>query len=108
MILTIFRARVRPEARVEYAQLTSRILELARQTPGYLSCKDFVGADGECVTLAEFDSERALRVWSEHREHVEAMRKARASFCLEYRIQVCSVQRGSSFPSRLSVASLGG
>jgi heme-degrading monooxygenase HmoA len=108
MILTVFRSRVRPGAQDEYARWATRIGELARQTPGFVSYKNFVADDGERVTLAQFETERSLRVWSEHREHVEAMRKARASFCIEYRIQVCAVQRGSSFPSAMSVAMFGG
>jgi heme-degrading monooxygenase HmoA len=110
MIVTLFRARLRPGPleEHEYALCAERIVKLARGIPGCLSCRSFMGADGERIIVAEFESERALRVWSEHREHVDAMRRARNTFCLEYRIQVCSVQRNSAFPSGLSVAMLGG
>jgi heme-degrading monooxygenase HmoA len=107
MIVTIFRARVRLEAHDEYVRLAARIGELARQTPGYVSHKSFVADDGERVMLVEFETERAQRVWSERREHLEAKIKGRSEFFAEYRVQVCSVQRESSFPSRVPLAALG-
>jgi len=67
--------------------------------PGYISHKGFVADDGERVTLVEFESEEAQRAWAVQREHVEAKKKGRSSFYQEYRIQVCSVQRESSFPN---------
>jgi heme-degrading monooxygenase HmoA len=98
MIITVFRSRVRPESREEYARWTARMSELARKMPGYVSHKGFVAEDGERVTIVEFESEQALRAWSLHPEHVEAKKKGRASFYSEYRVQVCRVERDSAFP----------
>jgi heme-degrading monooxygenase HmoA len=98
MIVTVFRSRVKPEAQQEYAGWAARMSELARQMPGYISHKGFVAEDGERVTIVEFESEEAQRAWSTQREHVEAKKKGRSSFYSEYRIQICTVQRDSSFP----------
>lgn len=100
MIVTVFRSRVKPEAQEEYARWAARISELARQMPGYISHKGFVAEDGERVTIVEFESEEAQRAWSVNREHAEAKKKGRSSFYLEYRVQVCTVQRDISFPNR--------
>jgi len=99
MVVTVFRSRVRPDAQEEYARWAARMSELARQMPGYVSHKGFVAEDGERVTIVEFESEKAQRAWALHPEHVEAKRRGRASFYLEYRIQVCKVQRHSIFPN---------
>ena len=107
MIITIFRARVRLEANDEYVRLAARIGELAQQAPGYISHKTFVADDGERLMIVEFESERAQRAWSERREHMEAKLKGRADFYAQYRIQVCTLQRESSFPSRVPLAALG-
>jgi heme-degrading monooxygenase HmoA len=107
VIITIFRARVRLEAHDEYVRLAARMGELARQVPGYVSHKCFIADDGERVMIVEFESERAQRIWSERREHMEAKHKGRASFYVQYRVQVCTVQRESSFPSRVPLAALG-
>ncbi len=99
MIVTIFRSRLRPEAQEEYQQWAGRMSALARQMPGYVSHKGFVADDGERVTIVEFESEEAHRAWSAHPEHVEAKQKGRRDFYLEYRIQVCQVQRERAFPN---------
>jgi len=100
MIVTVFRSRVKPEAREEYETRKRSMSELARQMPGYISHKGFMAEDGEQVTIVEFESEEAQRAWSVHREHVEAKKKGRSSFYLEYRVRICTVQRDSSFPNR--------
>lgn len=99
MIVTVFRSRVKPEAREEYGQWARRMSELARSMPGYLSHKGFVADDGEQVTVVEFESEEAMRAWAVHSEHVEAKKKGRKDFYIEYRVQVCSVVRDSRFKS---------
>jgi heme-degrading monooxygenase HmoA len=97
MILTVFRSRVDPEAQEEYARWAARMSELASKMPGYISHKGFTAPDGERVTIVEFESEEAHRAWAVQPEHVEAKKKGRASFYLEYRIQVCSVLRDRAF-----------
>jgi heme-degrading monooxygenase HmoA len=98
MVITVFRSRVKPEAQKEYMQWASRMGELARSMPGYLSHKGFVADDGERVTIVEFESEEAQRAWAVHPEHVAAKKKGRKDFYLEYRVQVCVLQRASAYP----------
>lgn len=98
MIVTVFRSRVKPEAQEEYARWAARMSELARQMSGYVSHKGFVAEDSERVTIVEFESEEAQRAWSMHPEHIEAKKKGRTSFYLEYRVQTCSALRDSAFP----------
>lgn len=100
MIVTVFRSRLRPEARDEYMALAPRMAELARTMPGYLSHKTFVAEDGERVTIVEFESEEAQRNWSTNAEHVAAKKKGRESFYSEYSIQVCTLSRESRFPRK--------
>ncbi|SRR6266704_2326812 len=98
MIVTLFRARLKAEVQEEYGRWTVRMGELAQKMRGYVSHKRFVADDGEQVTIVEFESEEAQRAWSLHPEHVEAKKKGRGSFYLEYRAQICTVQRSSVFP----------
>jgi heme-degrading monooxygenase HmoA len=100
MVVTIFRNRLRPEAREEYAQWMERMSRLAKSMPGYISHKGFAAEDGERVTIIEFESEEALRAWSVNSEHLEAKKKGRKDFYLEYRVQVCDLRRESAFPKK--------
>jgi heme-degrading monooxygenase HmoA len=97
MIVTVFRSRVDPAAQEEYARWAKRMSELAVNMPGYVSHKGFTAPDGERVTIVEFESEEAQRAWAVHPEHVEAKKKGRADFYLEYRVQVCNVVRDTGF-----------
>jgi heme-degrading monooxygenase HmoA len=97
MVVTVFRSRLRAESAEEYKRWAARMSELARTMPGYLSHKSFTADDGERVTLVEFESEEAQRVWATNAEHVEAKKRGRADFYQEYRIQICTVVRESAY-----------
>lgn len=100
MVITVFRARVRPELQDEYVEWVARMGELAAKMPGFISHKGFRADDGERVSIVEFDSEEAQRAWRVHPEHVAAQIKGRKEFYEEYRIQVCVLQRESVHPKR--------
>ncbi len=99
MIATIFRSRLNPDPSMqdEYARWAARMSELAQGMPGFVSVKSFGADDGERVTIAVFESSETLRAWSMHPEHVEAKKKGRSGFYLDYRVQVCEVLRDSAF-----------
>ena len=99
MMLTVFRSRLREEARSEYMALAPRMSELARTIPGYRSHKVFVAEDGERVTIVEFEHEAVQRQWATHLEHVAAKKAGRDSFYSEYSLQVCNVTRDTRFRS---------
>lgn len=100
MIVTVFRSRLNPEAQEEYLAWATRMSELAKTVPGYISHKSFVALDGERVTIVEFETEEGMRTWAKHPEHVEAKKKGRKTFFTEYRVQVCNVSRDSAFPQQ--------
>jgi heme-degrading monooxygenase HmoA len=97
MVVTIFRNRLKPANVAEYYEWAERIAALARTMPGYISHKGFTAEDGERVTIVEFADEASQRAWSTEMQHVEAKKKGRADFYSEYKIQICSVQRESTF-----------
>jgi heme-degrading monooxygenase HmoA len=97
MIVTVFRSRLREEARAEYLALASRMAALAETVPGFKSRKTFVAEDGERLILVEFENEASQRNWSVNAEHVAAKKKGREFFYSEYTLQVCNVVRESRF-----------
>ena len=97
MVVTIFRNRLKPENVAEYYEWAERIAALARTMPGYVSHKGFTAEDGERVTIVEFADEASQRGWSTQMQHVEAKKKGRADFYTEYKIQICKVERESTF-----------
>ncbi len=97
MILAVFRSRLRPKAVPEYRTLAERLGAIAKTMPGYIAHKGFIAADGEQVTLVEFDTAENLREWSKHPDHVKAKVLGRKSFYESYRVQLCTVTRDDAF-----------
>ena len=108
MVITVFRSRLKPQARQEYLQWAGRMSELARSMPGYISHKGFTADDGERVTLVEFETEEAQRAWALHPQHLEAQRKGQKDFYSEFRVQVCILARESVFPRAITATPAGG
>lgn len=100
MIVTVFRSRLRPESADEYGDWSTRMSDLAKTMPGYISHKGFVAPDGERVTIVEFEDEESLKGWRQQTDHMAAQKKGRADFYSEYKIQVCTVQRQTEFPKK--------
>jgi heme-degrading monooxygenase HmoA len=98
MIITVFRNRLRPDATEAYAELAPKMAELAKQQPGFLAMKTFTAADGERVTIAEFESDEAIVAWRENAEHKLAQERGRTELYTEYTTQTCTVIRESRFP----------
>ena len=99
MIVTVFRSRLKPEARTAYDPMAAHMSELARAMPGYISHKVFTADDGERVTIVEFESEETHNAWGQHPEHRAAKMQGRAEFYSDYKLQVCDVKRQSKMPT---------
>ena len=100
MVITVFRSRLKPEGAEEYYKLAPKMSELARTMPGYISHKVFVAEDGERLTLVEFENEEAQRNWRMNPTHVDAQKTGRKDFYAEYKLQICSVVRETSFKAK--------
>lgn len=102
MVVTIFRARPRkdldPALYAEAERRNARMLELAQAMPGFISYKDFAAADGENLSLIEFDTHEHQRAWREHPEHRVVQQWGREVLYSEYQIQVCDLARTLRFP----------
>jgi heme-degrading monooxygenase HmoA len=105
VILTIFRSRLNDAQREHYDEHVRITSALAEAAPGFLGHKMFVADDGERVTLVEFDSMENQRAWSLSQEHKAAAIAGRKGFYAEYTMQVCTVNRRSTFRASGTAAS---
>jgi heme-degrading monooxygenase HmoA len=97
MIVTVFRCRLREEARAEYLATAAKMAALAETMPGFKSRKTFIAEDGERLVLVEFEDAETQRNWSVHAQHAAVKKLGRERFYAEYKIQVCSIIRESEF-----------
>ena len=97
MIVTVFRARLRPEHALEYSALAGDIAAQADAMPSFVSRKVFTAEDGERVTIVEFATRESHDAWAAHAPHRAAQQRGRERFYSEYKIQVCELVRERSF-----------
>jgi heme-degrading monooxygenase HmoA len=76
-----------------YAEAAGRMLELAREQPGFLGVDSARGADGVGITVSYWESEDAIRAWKRHAEHVEARKQGREDWYAHYTVRVARVER---------------
>lgn len=98
MMVTLFQVKLRPEADgPEYHATAARMVELARQMPGFVSRETLTGEDGREIEMVVFESGDALRAWHRQPEHVQAQKRAREFFYESYSVQVCQTIRAYTF-----------
>lgn len=98
MVVIVFRSRLRDGIDLgELERMGGRMYELASRMPGFVSYKDFASADGENVSIVEFESLASLEAWRTHPEHRAVQARAREAFMGEYHIQVCETVRDYGF-----------
>ena len=76
-----------------YAEMAARMSALAASQPGYLGEESVRAADGSGITVSYWRDRQSIRAWREHAEHVEARRRGRTRWYLDWAIRVCRVER---------------
>jgi heme-degrading monooxygenase HmoA len=80
-----------------YEAMAERMIELARQQPGFLGLESARGADGLGITVSYWTSEEAIRYWREHAEHQLAQSFGRREWYERYELRVARVERAYGF-----------
>jgi heme-degrading monooxygenase HmoA len=102
MVVVIFRSRIREGIAEDPKRLEEtgqRMYELASRMPGFISYKDFAAADGENLSVVEFESPETLAAWRNHPEHKLVQEWGKREVFAEYHIQVCTPVRDYRFRS---------
>ena len=80
-----------------YAETAARMMELARQQPGFLGVES--ARDGVGITVSYWESEEAIRAWHANAEHQLAQREGYAKWYSAFELRVARVERAHSFRS---------
>ena len=80
-----------------YGAMSDRMVELAREQPGYLGMESVRTADGHGITLSYWESPEAIRAWKANAEHRSAQRQGRERWYGAYAIRVAKVERQAFF-----------
>ena len=76
-----------------YAAMAERMVELAREQPGFLGVESARDAEGFGITVSYWKDEAALAGWKAHAEHAVAQRLGREQWYAAFRLRVCRVER---------------
>lgn len=82
-----------------YDEAAERMLELAREQPGFLGVESARGADGLGITVSYWESEVAIRDWREHAEHLFVQQQGREKWYARFSLRICRVERAREFVS---------
>lgn len=86
---------LRSETEQDYAATAERMLELARDQPGFLGVESARGSDGLGITVSYWRSEEEICTWRTQAEHREAQRRGREQWYRAFRTRVAYVERES-------------
>lgn len=88
---------LRTEGDQGYAEAAERMVELARQQPGFLGVESARGDDGLGITVSYWASEVAILAWKQHPEHSAIRERGRSTWYAHCHTRVCRVERAYEF-----------
>ncbi|MNF37447.1 Antibiotic biosynthesis monooxygenase [compost metagenome] len=80
-----------------YGQAAQRMLDLARDQPGFLGVESARGEDGLGITVSYWASEAAILAWKHHAEHSAIREQGRSIWYEAFHTRVCKVERAYGF-----------
>ena len=75
-----------------YAEAATRMLELAREQPGFLGVQS-AREDGLGITVSYWRSEADILAWKQQTEHRAAREQGRSTWYSAFHTRVCKVAR---------------
>ncbi|CAI8815124.1 Heme-degrading monooxygenase HmoA [Pseudomonas sp. IT-P253] len=88
---------LRTEGDQGYAEAAERMVELAREQPGFLGVESARGEDGLGITVSYWTSEAAILAWKQHPEHSAIRERGRSTWYASCHTRVCKVERDYLF-----------
>lgn len=78
-----------------YADMASRMVELASQQPGFLGIESAMEAIG--ITVSYWSSIESIKQWKSNMDHIEAQKLGRSVWYASYRVRISKVERDYGF-----------
>ncbi|MFK7819009.1 MAG: antibiotic biosynthesis monooxygenase [Planctomycetaceae bacterium] len=76
----------------EYGEMADRMLELARQQPGYLGV-EYARTPGDAgITVSYWEDEASIRAWRDHAEHQVAQKLGRSKWYKSFALRIARVE----------------
>lgn len=82
-----------------YGHMAERMVELARQQPGFLGVESARGSDGFGITVSYWASAAAIAAWKANVEHLAAQEMGKRTWYAHYELRVAKVERAYGKPA---------
>jgi len=89
----IFASQRTPADVAGYAAMADRMVELARQQPGFLGVDSARGPDGFGITVSYWTTLEAIAQWRAHLEHQAAQAQGKQTWYAHYELRIALVER---------------
>ena len=89
----IFTSRRRDNDHEGYAAAADRMVELAREVPGFLGVESARDAGGLGITVSYWESEEAIQAWKQQTEHAAIRERGRWLWYRHFEVRVARVER---------------
>lgn len=89
----IFSSKQTATALDDYKQMAERMVELAKEQPGFIGIESARDATGFGITVSYWKSEEDIRRWKNHSEHLIAQEFGRTMWYESFHTRVCKVER---------------
>jgi heme-degrading monooxygenase HmoA len=100
MKIIFFRSRLRAGVDADaYHRHAEALYGIASTIPGFVSAEDFAGDGGQRLAVIAFRDDESLAEWRNHPVHRAAQERGRDEYYESYTIQVCELERESTFPA---------
>lgn len=80
-----------------YGEAADRMMQLARQQPGFLGVESARSADGFGITVSYWETREAIHDWRRQIEHLAAQQRGRERWYASYTLRVARVEQFRSF-----------
>ncbi len=76
-----------------YGAMAERMVELAREQPGFLGVESARDAEGFGITVSYWEDEASVTAWKAQADHAVAQRLGWDRWYADFQLRVCRVER---------------
>lgn len=95
MYYAVIFTSTRTEVEEGYAEMATKMVELAKVQPGFIDMESARSEIG--ITVSYWESLEAIKNWKANMEHVEAQEKGRTAWYKNYKVRIAKVEREYEF-----------
>ncbi|CAM3906414.1 antibiotic biosynthesis monooxygenase [Flavobacterium cucumis] len=95
MYYAVIFTSTRTEVEAGYAEMATKMVELAKAQPGYIGMESARSEIG--ITVSYWESLEAIKNWKANMEHVEAQEKGKTTWYKNYKVRIAKVEREYEF-----------